>query len=95
MQKCIDVLYMLCTVCVFHTISVWYISYVYGTYHTHMVCFFVPYVYGTVRVYVSPSMKLSIRTEDYILKAYFSKAAPKGCVCYSQRFIISYILTGL
>ena len=45
---------MLCTVRVFHTIRVWYIPYAYGTYHTRMVCFSVPYAYGcTVCVYCS------------------------------------------
>ena len=51
------------------------------SYRTRMVCFSVPYAYGcTVWVYVSASMKLSIRTEDYIPNAYFSKAALKGFV---------------
>ena len=54
------------TVC---TIGVWYVF----LYHT---CMVVPYGY----TYVSASMKLSIRTEDYIPNAYFSKAAPKGFV---------------
>ena len=72
---------LLCTVCVFYTIHVWYILHAYGTYHTRMVRFSVPYVYGcTVRVYVSASTKLSIRTENYIPKVYFLKAAPKGFV---------------
>ena len=84
-------LLLLCTVCVFYTIRVWYIPYAYDTYHTRMVCFSVPYTYGcTIRVYVSHSIKHSIRTEEYIPKAYFSKAATKGFVSIivSASFII-------
>ena len=62
---------LLCTVCVFHTIRVWYIPYVYGTYHTRMVCFSVPYTYGcTVCVYVSHSIKLSIGSGGSMPKVY-------------------------
>ena len=79
---------------VVYRMPAYFIPYAYGTYHTRMVCCSVPYVYGCiVRVYVSASMKLITRTEDYIPKAYFSKAAPKGFVSrYRQRFIISYTL---
>ena len=70
---------MLCTIRVFHTIRVWYILHAYGTYHTHMVCFSVPYAYGcTVRVYVSHSIKHSIKNGGYIPKPCYSKASPKA-----------------
>ena len=61
-----------------------------AAYHTRTVCFSVPYAYGgTVRVYVSHSIKLAMGTGGFMPKAYYSKASPKGYVRYSFRFIIS------
>ena len=43
------------TICVFCTVHVWYVPYVYGTYHTRTVRFSVPYAYGIdIRVWYVP-----------------------------------------
>ena len=52
------------------------VPYAYGTYRTRMVCFSVPYAYGcTVCVYVSHSIKLSVRTGGSIPNAYYAQKA--------------------
>ena len=72
---------LLCTVRVFHTIRVWYVPYAYGTYHTRMVCFSVPYAYGcTVCVYCSTWHKAFYR--DWRL---YSK-----CLLRSKGYVLSF-----
>ena len=78
----------------FYTIRVWYIPYAYGTYHTRMVCFSVPYAYGcTVCVYVSHSIKLSIGARGPIQNAYYVQKAMS--IIASASLLAQYILIGL